>query len=66
VTNVGNQDLYDLIMAANYMDIKSLLHLGCAQVASMIKGKPLGAIPRILQVEKRDAKQDAKRDAKQE
>lgn len=26
------QLLYDLILAANYMDIKSLLHLGCAKV----------------------------------
>lgn len=32
------QELYDLILAANYMDIKSLLHLGCAKVASLIKG----------------------------
>merc|ERR1719272_776289 len=27
----GRQDLYDLILAANYMDIKGLLHLGCAK-----------------------------------
>jgi len=35
------QLLYDLILAANYMDIKGLLHLGCAKVASLIKGQPL-------------------------
>ena len=35
------QNLYDLILAANYMDIKGLLHLGCAKVASLIKGQPL-------------------------
>jgi len=34
----NRQALYDLILAANYMDIKSLLHLGCAKVASLIKG----------------------------
>lgn len=35
-----NQELiYDMIRAANYMDIKPLLDLMCAKVASMIKGK---------------------------
>jgi len=41
--------LYDLILAANYMDIKGLLHLGCAKVASLIKGQPLEKIKDILQ-----------------
>jgi len=26
-------------MAANYLDIKSLLDLGCAKIATLIKGK---------------------------
>ena len=42
------QQLYDLILAANYMDVKSLLHLGCAKVASLIKGQPLEKIKDIL------------------
>ena len=42
------QLLYDLILAANYMDIKSLLHLGCAKVATLIKGVPLEKIKEIL------------------
>ena len=37
----GLQPLYDLILAANYMDIKNLLHLGCAKVASLIKGNTI-------------------------
>ena len=31
--------LFELILAANYMDIKPLLDLTCATTASMIKGK---------------------------
>lgn len=48
----NRQQLYDLIMAANYMDMKALLHLGCAKVASLIKGEPLEKIKDILAVEK--------------
>lgn len=44
----GMQDLYDVILAANYMDIKGLLHLGCAKVASRIKGQPLEKIKEIM------------------
>lgn len=44
----NRQALYDLILAANYMDIKALLHLGCAKVASLIKGQPLEKIKGIL------------------
>ncbi len=31
--------LFEILLAANYMDIKPLLELACATVASMIKGK---------------------------
>ena len=31
--------LFELILAANFMDIRPLLDLACAKVASMIKGK---------------------------
>jgi S-phase kinase-associated protein 1 len=39
INSLVQQDLFDLILAANYMDIQSLLNLGCAKVASCIKGK---------------------------
>lgn len=44
----NRQNFYDLILAANYMDMKGLLHLGCAKTAALIKGKPLEKIPEIL------------------
>jgi len=37
--DVEQEMLFELILAANYMDIKPLLDLTCATVASMIKGK---------------------------
>ena len=37
--DIEQETLFELILAANYMDIKSLLDLTCAKVASMIKGK---------------------------
>ncbi|KAL3529950.1 hypothetical protein ACH5RR_009272 [Cinchona calisaya] len=36
---VDQGTLFDLIMAANYLDIKSLLNLTCQTVADMMKGK---------------------------
>jgi len=44
----NRQQLYDLVLAANYLDIKALMHLGCAKVASLIKGQPLEKIREIL------------------
>ncbi|POM81950.1 S-phase Kinase-associated protein 1A [Phytophthora palmivora] len=39
VDGADQELLFELILAANYMDIKSLLDLSCAKVACMIKGK---------------------------
>jgi S-phase kinase-associated protein 1 len=36
---VDQPTLFGLILAANYLNIKSLLDLGCQTVANMIKGK---------------------------
>merc|ERR1711964_55809 len=37
--DIEQEILFELILAANYLDIKPLLDLTCAKVASMIKGK---------------------------
>lgn len=39
VMQVDQTTLFDLILAANYLNIKSLLDLTCQTVAQMIKGK---------------------------
>ncbi|CAH1424227.1 unnamed protein product [Lactuca virosa] len=38
-TNVDQGTLFDLILAANYLNIKNLLDLTCQAVADMMKGK---------------------------
>jgi S-phase kinase-associated protein 1 len=46
--DVDQETLYELIMAADYLDIDSLLHLTCQKVADMIKGKSPRKIRQIL------------------
>jgi S-phase kinase-associated protein 1 len=43
--------LIELIMAANYLNIKDLLDLTCAKVASMIKGKSPEQIREMFGIE---------------
>lgn len=42
--NVPNEILFEIILAANYMDIRPLLELGSAKTASMIRGKTVEQI----------------------
>jgi len=52
--------IFQIILGANYMDIKSLLHLGCAKIATMIKGKSPEEIKKILSEEdEQDSKAEA-------
>ena len=48
INGLQKRALFQLILGANYMDCKSLLHLGCAKVATMIKGKSPEEIKQIL------------------
>jgi len=48
INRLQKRQLFQLILGANYMDCKSLLHLGCAKVATMIKGKSPEEIKQIL------------------
>ena len=41
-------NLFELVKAANYMDINSLLMLSCTKIASMLKGKNLESIDKTL------------------
>ena len=47
---IPQHELFDLIMAANYLDIRPLLDLTCATVASMIKGKSPEEIRRTFNI----------------
>merc|ERR1711964_190408 len=40
--------IFQIILGANYMDIKSLLHLGSAKIATLIKGKSPEEIVKVL------------------
>lgn len=42
--NIDKEILFEIILAANYMDIRPLLDLCCAKVASMIRGKTVEQI----------------------
>lgn len=55
-----NKVLYDLILDANYLDIKFLLNQLCAIVASKIKGQPLDELNKILStgLEKKEEKKE--------
>jgi len=51
--------IFQIILGANYMDIKSLLHLGCAKIATMIKGKSPEEIKKILSEEETEEEKKA-------
>ena len=49
--NVEVETLYQLILAANYLDVKDLLELCCAQVAALMRGKTIEEIRELFHIE---------------
>ncbi|OUM66424.1 hypothetical protein PIROE2DRAFT_40807 [Piromyces sp. E2] len=47
----SNEVLFDITLAANYMDIKPLLNLTCKHIANMIRGKKPEEIRAIFNIE---------------
>ena len=45
------EPLYELILAANYLDIRELLELSCAKVASLMRGKTIPEIREMFHIE---------------
>lgn len=48
---VDQSTLFEIILAANYLDIKNLLELTCKCVANMIKGKTPEEIRKLFNIE---------------
>jgi len=48
INNMSKKMIFQVILGANYMDVPSLLHLGCAKIATLIKGKSPDEIKQIL------------------
>ena len=51
INGIDLDSVFDLINAANYMDISSLLDLACAKIASLMKGKTAEEIRAMFNIE---------------
>jgi len=58
--------IFEIILGANYMDIKSLLHLGCAKIATLIKKLDQKEINRIIEEEEKWQKEHGGGDKEKE
>jgi S-phase kinase-associated protein 1 len=61
------KDLYDLMLAANYMDMQPLLYIGAAKTATLVKGQPLDKIKSQLAINRRpEGKEEENPESKEE
>ena len=44
------EDIYDIIAAANYLDVPNLVELGCAKVGAMMKNKTIPELRRMFNI----------------
>jgi len=58
--------IFEIILGANYMDIKSLLHLGCAKIATLIKKLDQKEINAIIEEEEKWQKEHGSGDKTEE
>lgn len=49
--SVDQEMLFEIILAANYLDIRPLLDIGCKTVANMVKGKTPEEIRRTFNIQ---------------
>eukprot|EP01084_Bolivina_argentea_P274841 468576_1 len=56
INKLNKKTIFQVILGANYMDLPSLLHLGCAKIATLIKGKSPEEIKNILADDSADIK----------
>ena len=50
LSHITHSELFDLILAANYLDIKPLLDVTCKTVAGMIRGKSAEEIRKLFNI----------------
>jgi S-phase kinase-associated protein 1 len=58
INQMSKKMIFQVILGANYMDLPSLLHLGCAKIATLIKGKSPDEIKTILSDDSDNIAQD--------
>eukprot|EP00486_Rosalina_sp_Unknown_P007086 CAMPEP_0201571838 /NCGR_PEP_ID=MMETSP0190_2-20130828/14804_1 /ASSEMBLY_ACC=CAM_ASM_000263 /TAXON_ID=37353 /ORGANISM="Rosalina sp." /LENGTH=166 /DNA_ID=CAMNT_0047996935 /DNA_START=305 /DNA_END=802 /DNA_ORIENTATION=- len=63
VNKMNKKAIFQVILAANYLDCPSLLHLGTAKIATLIKGKSPEEIKNILADNGNDDGKDEEKDA---
>ena len=63
IDSLTKKQIFEVILAANYMAIKSLLHLGCAKIATLIKALTQQEANDIIAAEKKYQEEEKKQNA---